>query len=144
MPGTGAPSRTRSRSELLHQLLLARTVGHVVGDAARNDAHTVRIADQHVAGKHRDPAAGDRILHGGGEMDGQAGGRGTALQKVGNAMAATAAASRIGPSATNAATPRTLSRVIRMSPRAPAPCSPRQSQTSTWPGGQASIALRWG
>ena len=59
-------------------------------------------------------------------------------------MAATAAASRIGPSVTNAATPRTMSRVIRMSPNIPARCSPRLSQTSTWPGGQASMALRWG
>ena len=59
-------------------------------------------------------------------------------------MSATAAASRIGPSVTTAATPRTMSRVIRMSPNIPARCSPRLSQTSTWPGGQASMALRWG
>ena len=52
--------------------------GYVAGDAARNDAHTVWITDQHVAREYRDPAAGDRVLHGGGEMGGQAGGGGAA------------------------------------------------------------------
>ena len=78
MPGTGAPSPDAFQDELLDLFLLAGGAGHLVGDPARNDAHTVWVAGQHIAGEHRDAAAGDRILHGGSEMGGQAGGRGAA------------------------------------------------------------------
>src|SRR6266446_4183619 len=70
------------------------------------------------------------------------GGAAAAEQNTGKSNLPITGVSRMAPSLSTPATPRTLSRSARMSPKVPARMLPSVPITNTWPAGVSSIAAR--
>ena len=70
------------------------------------------------------------------------GGAAAAAQNTGKSNLPITGVSRMAPSDSTPATPRTFSRSARMSPNVPERVSPSVPITSTWPAGVSSMARR--
>ena len=125
--GQRGPAGNFLNNKIFHLLLFSRIRCHLFCQMARNDDHSIHIANDDVARVDRDSAAPNRDIQINGMVLDQIGWCACAGTENRKPEPAITPLSRTGPSETIPATPRTFNRVVKIEPQEAAVLSPRQS-----------------